>query len=66
MCLATPTKVIKIKNQWADVESRNHRHQVSLSLLKNIKIGDYLLIHDDLAIKKIPKKEAEEILKMIK
>lgn len=66
MCLATPIKVIKIKNQWADVSSGNHRHQVNLSLLKNVKIGDYLLIHNDLAIKKLPKKEAEEILKMIK
>ena len=65
MCLATPTRVIKIKNQWADVESGNHRHQVNLSLLKIVKKGDYLLAHDDLAIKKISKKEAEEILNMI-
>ena len=65
MCLATPSKVIKIKGQWADVQSNDHEHRVNLSLLKNVKRGDYLLIHDELAINKVPKTEAKRILKMI-
>jgi len=65
MCLATPSKVIKIKGQWATVESGDHKHRVNLSLLKNVKVGDYLLIHDELAINKVPKTEAKRILKMI-
>jgi len=65
MCLATPSKVIKIKGQWADVQSNDHKHRVNLSLLKNVKLGDYLLIHDELAINKVPKTEAKRILKMI-
>ena len=55
MCLATPSKVIKIKDNWATVQAGDHTHRVSLDLLKNIKLGDYLLIHDELAINKIPK-----------
>ena len=66
MCLATPSKVIKIKGKWALVQSHHHRHRVNLSLLKNVKVGDYLLVHNDLAINKIPKTEAKRILKMIK
>jgi hydrogenase assembly chaperone HypC/HupF len=72
MCLATPSKVVKIKDDWATVESRlsggqagNHTHRVNLSLLKNIKLGDYLLVHDELAINKIPAAEAKKILEMI-
>ena len=65
MCLVIPSKVIKIEKDWASVESGDHQHRVSLNLLKNVKIGDYLLIHDELAINKVPKAEAKKILKMI-
>lgn len=65
MCLATPTKVIKIEDDWAIVQSGDHQHRVNLSLLKDVKINDYLLIHDQLAINKVPKNEAKQILKLI-
>ncbi len=65
MCLATPSKVIKIEDNWATVESHGHTHKVNLDLLKDIKLGDYLLVHDELAINKIPEKEAKQILEMI-
>lgn len=65
MCLAIPSKVVKIKDKWAMVQSSRHQHRVNLSLLKNVKVGDYLLIHDELAINKIPEKQAKQILGMI-
>lgn len=65
MCLALPSKVIKIKGKKAIVQSGDHQHQVSLSLLKNVKKNDYLLIHNDLAINKVSKTDAKKILKMI-
>ncbi len=65
MCLAIPSKVIKIKNNWATIQSGKHQHQVNLSLLKNVKIGDYLLVHDELAINKLSEADAKRILKLI-
>lgn len=65
MCLAIPNKVIKIKENQATVQSGHHQHQVNLDLVKNVRIGDYLLIHEKLAINKMPKTEAKKILKMI-
>ncbi len=65
MCLATPSKVIKIEKDWATVQSDDHQHKINLSLVKNVKIGDYLLIHDNLAINKVPKTEAKKILKIV-
>jgi len=64
MCLATPSKVIKIKKDWVTVKTPGHSHKVNICLLKNVKIGDYLLIHGELALNKIPKSEAEKILKL--
>jgi len=66
MCLATPSKITKIKGDWAVVDSGKHCHRVNLSLVKDAKIGDYVIVHGDLALNKIQKKEAEQILKMIK
>jgi len=66
MCLATPCKVIKIEKDWATVKSPDHSHRVNICLLKNVKIGDYLLVHGEMALNKLSKSEAEKILKLIK
>lgn len=66
MCLATPAKIKSIKENKAKVEDSHGSREVSLELIKGPKIGDYLLVHGDLAINKIDKKEAKEILKLNK
>lgn len=58
-------KIIKIDGKKAVVESKNHTHAIDLSLIKNPQIGDYVLAHGDMAINKIPKEEAEKILKLL-
>ena len=67
MCLAIPSKVIKIEGNWVETESNNCHNHVSISLLKNkqVAIGDYLLVHGDLAIQKLESEEAEKILELI-
>lgn len=65
MCLATPMRIKEIKGQKALVESKNHKHSVDLSLIKDACVGDYILAHADMAINKIPAEEAEKILKMV-
>ena len=66
MCLATPSKIVKIDGDWATIESGDHTHRANLSLIKNVKIGDYVIVHGDLILNKVEKKDAENILKMIK
>jgi len=67
MCLATPSKVIKMEGDWVEVSSRDHTHRANISLLKNknVSLGDYLLIHGDMAIQKLDNAEAKKILCMI-
>lgn len=66
MCLAIPGKIIKIEGEKAVVKQGNHIHEVDLCLLKdkNIKVGNYLLAHANLALNKLTDKEAREIIKL--
>lgn len=61
MCLSIPAKIIKIKNNLAAIKRNQRDLNVDISLIKNPKVGDWLLVHANLAIKKISKKEAYEI-----
>ena len=65
MCLATNVKIIKIKEDWATVEEGGRSYKVNISLVKDAKIGDYILAHGDLAVNKLPESDALEILKII-
>ena len=65
MCLAIPQKVIKIKGHKAFVQSDKHIHQISLALLKNVKVGDFVIATNELAINKISKGQAQKIIKLV-
>ncbi len=67
MCLAMPCKVIEIDGDHAVVESSGHTMRIETILLRNKKVemGDYLLVHEELAIGKLPHDEAQTIIKMI-
>ena len=61
MCLAIPVKVKKIAGQKAELKDGK---KVDISLVQDLKPGDYLLVHENLAINKISKKEADQILEL--
>jgi len=65
MCLATPSKIIGIRGGKALIQTHDHRHEVNLSLLKNVKIGDWVLCVNDLAIQKIPREDALGIINLL-
>ena len=58
MCLAIPGKVIKIEDKSSVVEIMGVSREISLDLLKDVKIGDYVLVHAGCAIEKIDEEEA--------
>lgn len=65
MCLATPMKVTKINGNKAVVESGSHSHEVNIDLLKDARIGDFILVHGDMAINKVAPEDAKKILEMV-
>lgn len=66
MCLAIPLKILEIAKNKAIVGSEGHQHEADLSLISDPQVGDYVLVHADMAINKLSKEEAEKILKITK
>ena len=60
MCLAVPAQVIAIKDQLGTVELSGVHRDVSLMLLPETKVGDFVLVHAGFAMQIIDQKEAEE------
>jgi hydrogenase expression/formation protein HypC len=58
MCLGLPGKVIKIENKTCLVEIMGVSREISIELLKEVNIGDYVLIHAGCAIQKLDEEEA--------
>lgn len=64
MCLAIPVKVIEIKEKTARVEVGGVIREAALDLVKDVRVGDYLILHAGFAIQKLDEQEAEESLKI--
>ena len=62
LCLAFPAKVIEIKDSLAKVELSGVTRDVSLMLLPEAKLGDYVLVHAGFAMQIVQKQEVDEML----
>ncbi|MGA7145961.1 MAG: HypC/HybG/HupF family hydrogenase formation chaperone [Desulfobacterales bacterium] len=66
MCLAIPSKIVKIENNVATIDVDGVRREASLLLIDDPKIGDYVVVHAGFAINKINEEHALESLKLMK
>ncbi len=66
MCLAIPSKIIKIENNMGTVDVDGVKREVSLLLLEDLKIGDYVIVHAGFAISKLDESAAMESLEAIR
>lgn len=64
MCLSIPYKVLSVKDNKAKIKFQNKLKEVDSSLVK-VKIGDYVISQNNVIIKKIDKKEVNELLKLL-
>jgi hydrogenase expression/formation protein HypC len=66
MCLAMPMKVIEIlPDSEAIAELGGVRRKVSLKLLPDVGIGDFVLIHAGFAIGKVDEESARETIDVL-
>jgi len=65
MCLTIPAKVIAIEENTATVEFPNIRKEVNIDLLAEVKVGDFVLIKNDVAISCISAEEAKEVFALL-
>ncbi|MFB0560450.1 MAG: HypC/HybG/HupF family hydrogenase formation chaperone [Candidatus Lokiarchaeia archaeon] len=66
MCLAIPAKVLEVQGEKAVVDFGGVKREAWITLVDNVKVGDYLIIHTGYAIQRLDKKDAEETLKLFK
>lgn len=67
MCLTIPLKIVSAKNGKAQVlNSQNKFYEIDISLVGNLRKGDWVLANANMALKKIGAKEAKEILNYFK
>ncbi len=63
MCLAIPAKVVqRLENDQALVEVGGVHNQISLMLVDNVAVGDYVIVHVGFAIARLDAEEAEKTL----
>jgi len=66
MCLAVPAKIVSIEGNVATVDIMGNASKADLSLLENVVIGDYVLVHVGFAIQKYDEEEAKATLTLIR
>ncbi|HOV28247.1 MAG TPA: HypC/HybG/HupF family hydrogenase formation chaperone [Pseudobacteroides sp.] len=66
MCLALPGKIIEIKDKTGIVEMMGVVREVSLELIKDYSLGDYVLVHAGCAISKVDEEEAVKTIELFK
>ncbi|QIK37874.1 HypC/HybG/HupF family hydrogenase formation chaperone [Caldichromatium japonicum] len=70
MCLAIPARIVQMNRidpaiDTAVVELGGVLREVSIALVPEAEVGDYVLVHVGYAISKIDPQEAEETLRLM-
>ncbi len=58
MCLAIPGKVVKIEGNVAIVDYGGIRREARIDFIRDLKVGDYVIVHTGFAIEKLDEKAA--------
>lgn len=67
MCLAIPSRIVSIAdNEIATVDVDGVRRQVSVMLIEEPRVGDYVIVHAGFAIHRIDESVAMESLQILK
>jgi hydrogenase expression/formation protein HypC len=66
MCLAIPSKIVKIENGIATIDVDGVQRKTSLLLVEDAGVGDYVIVHAGFALHKIDEVDAMESLRILK
>jgi hydrogenase expression/formation protein HypC len=67
MCLAIPAQIVEIEEfDVATIDIGGARKKISLMLVDDAGVGDFVLVHAGFAIDKIDEHEAEETMKLLR
>ncbi len=60
MCIAVPLQVIELYDDEAIVGYKGIKMKANISLLEEVKLGDYVLVHAGCAIEKMDKEQGQK------
>ena len=67
MCLAIPAQIVEfLDNNQAIVELGGVKKDISIELVEDLKLGDYVIVHVGYALSKLDTDEAEKTLELFK
>lgn len=66
MCLAVPAEVTEIDGETAMVDLGGIRKRVSLMLVDDVAVGDFVIVHVGFALTKLDRDEANETLALLR
>ena len=66
MCLAIPSKIVKIENGMATIDVDGVQRKTSLLLVEDAGVGDYVIVHAGFSLHKIDEADAMESLRILK
>lgn len=67
MCLAIPVQVKEIlENDQAIVDISGVKKNISLALVDDVSVGDYVILHVGYALQKVDPEKAEQTLKLFR
>jgi len=67
MCLGIPAKIVEIEpdGMMATVDISGNRRRISIMLLPEAKVGDWVLLHTGFAIQFVDEQTANEQIKLL-
>ena len=65
MCLALPVRIVELReNELGVVDLGGVRREISLALVEDVQVGDYVIMHVGYALSKLDTEEAERTLRL--
>jgi hydrogenase expression/formation protein HypC len=64
MCVAVPAKIVTITDNSALIESAGVSKKIDISLVPEVRVGDYVIVHAGFAIQIVDSREAKKILEL--
>ena len=62
MCLALPCRIVAIDGENATIDVSGMKKGISLALMDDATVGDYVIVHVGYALTKLDPEEAEKTL----
>jgi len=66
MCLGIPAKILERNESAAVVELGGVRREISVMLIDDVSVGDWVIVHAGFAIEKLSEEEAEQTLALLR